>query len=102
MKKSDKHVMIPYSRFSALLRKFQLLGNVTDVVRGKLLKSKIVYRSYPTGSISGTINDSTFTFGIFGSLKISGYSRSRGYMPRTIIVDPKEAVGNISLIEILS
>lgn len=70
-------------------------GNVTDVVRGKLLKSKIVYRSYPTGSISGTINDSTFTFGIFGSSKYQITAEAEGYMPRTIIVDPKEAKGNM-------
>ena len=76
-------------------QEISVTGNVTDVVRGKLLKSKIVYRSYPTGSISGTINDSTFTFGIFGSSKYQVTAEAEGYMPRTIIVDPKEAVGNI-------
>ena len=76
-------------------QEISVIGNVTDVVRGKLLKSKIVYRSYPTGSISGTINDSTFTFGIFGSSKYQVTAEAEGYMPRTIIVDPKEAVGNI-------
>lgn len=76
-------------------QEISVIGNVTDVVRGKLLKSKIVYRSYPTGSISGTINDSTFTIGIFGSSKYQVTAEAEGYMPRTIIVDPKEAVGNI-------
>ncbi len=70
-------------------------GNVADVIRGKLIKSKIVYKSYPTGSISETFNDSTFTFGIFGSSKYQITAEADGYMPRTIIVDPKEAISNI-------
>jgi len=70
-------------------------GNVVDVARGKFLKSRIVYKSYPTGSISGTINDSTFTFQIFGSSKYQITAEAEGYMPRTVIVDPKEAVSNV-------
>jgi len=70
-------------------------GNVVDAVRGKLLKSKIVYKSYPTGSITGSMNDSTFTFQIFGSSKYQVTAESEGYIPRTIIVDPKEAISNI-------
>lgn len=70
-------------------------GNVADVIRGKLIKSKIVYKSYPTGSISETFNDSTFTFGIFGSSKYQITAEAEGYMPRTIIVDPKEAINNV-------
>lgn len=81
--------------FISPAQEITVTGNVTDVVRGKLLKSKIVYRSYPTGSISGTINDSTFTFGIFGSSKYQITAEAEGYMPRTIIVDPKEAKGNM-------
>lgn len=70
-------------------------GNVVDAVRGKLLKSRIVYKSYPTGSISGSMNDSTFTFQIFGSSKYQVTAEVEGYIPRTIIVDPKEAVNNV-------
>jgi OmpA-OmpF porin, OOP family len=70
-------------------------GNVVDPIRGKQLKSKIVYKSYPTGSISQTFNDSTFTFGIYGSSKYQVTAETEGYMPRTIIVDPKEAVNNV-------
>ncbi len=70
-------------------------GKVADVIRGKLIKSKIVYKSYPTGSISQTFNDSTFTFGIFGSSKYQITAEAEGYMPRTIIVDPKEAINNV-------
>jgi len=67
-------------------------GNVVDAVRGKLLKSKITYHSYPTGGISGSFNDSTYSFSIFGSAKYQVTAEAEGYIPRTIIVDPKEAV----------
>jgi OmpA-OmpF porin, OOP family len=67
-------------------------GNVVDAIRGKLLKSKISYHSYPTGGISGSFNDSTYSFSIFGSAKYQVTAEAEGYIPRTIIVDPKEAV----------
>lgn len=69
-------------------------GDVVDAVRGKKLKSKVVYKSYPTGGISGTMNDSTFSFSIFGSSKYQVTAEAEGYIPRTIIVDPKESLGN--------
>lgn len=70
-------------------------GNVVDAVLGKPLKGRIVYKSYPTGSISGSMNDSTFTFQIFGSSKYQVTAEVNGYIPRTIIVDPKEAINNV-------
>jgi len=70
-------------------------GDVIDAIRGKKLKSKVVYKSYPTGGISGTMNDSTFSFSIFGSSKYQVTAEAEGYIPRTVIVDPKEAKGNI-------
>ncbi len=78
-----------------LSQEITVKGNVVDPIRGKLLKSKIVYKSYPTGSISQTFNDSTFTFGIFGSSKYQVTAETEGYMPRTIIVDPREAINNV-------
>jgi OOP family OmpA-OmpF porin len=70
-------------------------GNVKDALRGKYLKSKISYHSYPTGGISGSFNDSTFTFSIFGSAKYQITAEAEGYIPQTVIVDPKEAVNNV-------
>lgn len=70
-------------------------GDVVDAVRGKKLKSKVVYKSYPTGGISGTINDSTFSFSIFGSSKYQVTAEAEGYIPRTVIVDPKQANSNL-------
>lgn len=66
-------------------------GNVVDAVRGKSLNAKIVYKSYPTGGISETFRDSTFTFLIFGSSKYQITAEAEGYIPHTVIVDPKEA-----------
>jgi OmpA-OmpF porin, OOP family len=70
-------------------------GDVADAVRGKLLKSKITYHSYPTGGISGSFNDSTYSFSIFGSAKYQITAEAEGYIPHTVIVDPKEAVNNV-------
>jgi OmpA-OmpF porin, OOP family len=70
-------------------------GDVKDAIRGKLLKSKISYHSYPTGGISGSFNDSTYSFSIFGSAKYQITAESEGYIPRTVIVDPKESANNI-------
>jgi hypothetical protein len=70
-------------------------GDVEDAIRGKLIKSKITYHSYPTGGISGSFNDSTYSFLIFGSAKYQVTAEAEGYIPRTVIVDPKEAVNNV-------
>lgn len=70
-------------------------GDIVDAIRVKLLTSKIVYRSYPTGGISGTFNDSTYSFQIFGSSKYQITAEAEGYIPRTVIVDPKDALGNV-------
>jgi len=62
-----------------------------DALTGKGLKSKMVYKSYPTGGISGTSLDSICSFSIFGSSKYSVTAEATGFLPRTILVDPKEA-----------
>lgn len=80
---------------AGLAQTITLKGNVKDAVKGKLLKSKITYHSYPTGGISGSFNDSTYSFEIFGSAKYQITADAEGYIPRTVIVDPKEAVNMI-------
>lgn len=67
-------------------------GKAVDALTGKGVKSKISYKSYPTGSISGSKTDSIYSFSIFGSSKYSVTAEAAGYLPRTILVDPKEAV----------
>lgn len=76
-------------------------GKALDALSGKGVKSKILYKSYPTGGISGSINDSTFSFGIFGSSKYSLTAEAAGFIPRTILVDPKEAIDQKILRDIL-
>jgi len=67
-------------------------GKAIDALSGKGIKSKISYKSYPTGSISGSKNDSAFSFSIFGSSKYSVTAEANGFITRTVVVDPKEAV----------
>src|SRR5579872_534955 len=69
-------------------------GKVKQAISGRGVASKIVYKSYPTGSLSGSFNDSTFSFSIFGSSKYQVTASAIGYIPRTVIVDPKEAKNN--------
>jgi len=44
-------------------------GKVKQAITGKGVVAKVIYKSYPTGSLSETFNDSTFSFSIFGSSK---------------------------------
>ena len=69
-------------------------GKVKQPISGKGVVAKIVYKSYPTGSLSGSFNDSTFSFSIFGSSKYQVTASAIGYIPRTVIVDPKESKNN--------
>ncbi len=96
-KMKKKLIVLIFSIWSAgaIAQEITVKGDVVDAVRGKKLKSKVVYKSYPTGGISGTMNDSTFSFSIFGSSKYQVTAEAEGYIPRTVIVDPKEASSNI-------
>jgi len=69
-------------------------GNVLDAINGKSVKANVRYKSYPTGGISGTFRDSTFSFTIFGSSKYQVTADAEGFIPQTIIVDPTESVNN--------
>jgi ribosomal protein L22 len=70
-------------------------GNVVDALGSKAIKAKIKFKSYPTGGITGNFNDSTFSFTIFGSSKYQITAEAEGYIPRTVIIAPKEAVNGI-------
>lgn len=65
-------------------------GNVSNAITHRGVKAKITYKSYPTGGISGTIQDSTFSFSIFGSSKYMVMAEAEGFIPMTVLVDPKE------------
>jgi OmpA-OmpF porin, OOP family len=69
-------------------------GKVVDALNNKGIKANIRYKSYPTGGITGRFTDSTFMFPIFGSSKYQITADAEGFIPRTVIVDPKESTGS--------
>jgi OOP family OmpA-OmpF porin len=69
-------------------------GKVKQAISGKGVASKVIYKSYPTGGITGSFNDSTFSFLIFGSSKYQVTASAIGYIPSTVIVDPKDSKNN--------
>jgi outer membrane protein OmpA-like peptidoglycan-associated protein len=66
---------------------------VREVATGRPVKAKVVYKSVPTGSISGTFNDSTYRFSIFGSSKYQVMASAPGYIPKAVLVDPAASAG---------
>ncbi|MBS1489263.1 MAG: OmpA family protein [Bacteroidetes bacterium] len=69
-------------------------GKVTQAITGRGVVARIVYKTYPTGSLSGHFTDSTFSFSIFGSSKYVITAEAEGHIPNAILVDPKEAVNH--------
>jgi outer membrane protein OmpA-like peptidoglycan-associated protein len=95
MRKTIYTFLLLFSIGSAVhAQQITVAGKALDGLTGKGVKSKISYKSYPTGGITGSFNDSTFSFGIFGSSKYSVTAEAANYIPRTILVDPKDAVGD--------
>ena len=70
------------------------VGKVTHALTGKGINAMIVYKSMPTGGITGRFRDSTFTFPIFGTAKYQITAEAKGFIPRTVIVDPKDIDAN--------
>jgi OmpA-OmpF porin, OOP family len=73
-------------------------GKVKEVASAKPVKAKIVYRSVPTGSMSGTFYDSLFQFSIFGASKYQLTATAENYIPKTILIDPKAFEGSNRII----
>jgi len=73
-------------------------GKVMDAITKKGIKAKIFYKSYPTGSITGRFNDSTFSFPIFGSSKYQITADAEGYITGTALVDPKDIDANSQVV----
>src|SRR5882672_1252595 len=74
------------------------IGKVTDLRTGKGVMAQISYKSMPTGGISGRFHDSTFTFPIFGTAKYQITATAKGFIPRTVIVDPKDIDANHNVV----
>jgi len=73
-------------------------GKVMDALTKKGVKAKIFYKSYPTGSITGRFNDSTFSFPIFGSSKYYITADAEGYLTGNALVDPRDIDSNRKVI----
>ncbi|MBS1681796.1 MAG: OmpA family protein [Bacteroidetes bacterium] len=69
-------------------------GKIREAITGKSLKAKIIYKSYPTGSLSQTFNDSIFAFSIFGSSKYVITATSPGHAQNGILISPEDAKDN--------
>ena len=95
MKKNILVLTVCLAANQLLAQELEVKGKVVSALSGKAVKAAIQYKSYPTGSITGRFNDSTFTFSIFGSSKYQITAESSGFLPRTVIVDPKEAMNGV-------
>lgn len=87
--------LVAYGSVQSQNAEITVKGKVKQAISGKGIASKVVYKSYPTGSLTGSFNDSTFSFSIFGSSKYQVTASAVGYIPCTVIVDPKESKNNI-------
>ena len=70
-----------------------LQGKVISAEDGKGVKARVTYKSVPTGGLSGSFNDSTYRFSVFGSSKYLIMATVEGYIPRTVLIDPKTFAG---------
>jgi OOP family OmpA-OmpF porin len=85
-----------YSQSSEII----VQGKVTQAITGKGVVAKVFYKSYPTGSLSGTFNDSTFSFSIFGSSKYFVTAEAPDHIKGGILVEPGNAKDNKIKIEL--
>ncbi len=87
---------ICYSQNSEII----VQGKVKQAISGKAIIAKVVYKSYPTGSLSETFNDSTFSFSIFGSSKYFVTAEAPDHIKGGILIEPEDAKGNRISVEI--
>jgi len=69
-------------------------GKVKQALSGKGVVGKVTYKSYPTGGLSETFNDSTFSFSIFGSSKYFITVEAPDHVKNGILITPQQAVDN--------
>lgn len=69
-------------------------GKVKQAISGKGVVGKVTYKSYPTGGLSETFTDSTFSFSIFGSSKYFVTAEAPDHVKNGILIVPEQAVDN--------
>lgn len=95
MKKLNTLVVLILLTTLSFAQEINVRGKVKQTVTGKGVVAKVVYKSYPTGGLSGTFNDSIFSFSIFGSSKYVITAEADGNIKTGILIDPKEAKDNL-------
>ncbi len=91
MKKTLLFLFLLASSF-AFAQTIKVQGKIVNALNNKPIKASIRYKSYPTGGISGMFTDSIYSFNIFGSSKYQITVEAEGFIDRTVIIDPKEAM----------
>jgi outer membrane protein OmpA-like peptidoglycan-associated protein len=69
-------------------------GKVMQAISRKGVVAKVVYKSYPTGSLTQTFNDSIFSFSIFGSSKYLVTAEAPDHVKNGILITPEDAEDN--------
>src|SRR5690348_14085610 len=69
-------------------------GKVKQALSGKGVVGKVTYKSYPTGSLSESFNDSVFSFSIFGSSKYFITVEAPNHVKNGVLIRPEQAVDN--------
>lgn len=92
-------IMLCSSKAFAQSGEILVSGVVREVATGKGIKARIVYKSVPTGSITGTFNDSTYHFSVFGSSKYQITVTADNYLPKAILIDPAQSVGTGAIVK---
>lgn len=77
----------------------EVRGVVREVATGKTVKARIAYKSIPTGSITGSFNDTTYRFSIFGSSKYQVTATAPNYIPKAILIDPNKLAGKGAIVQ---
>lgn len=84
------YVLLTLSAATAQVKEIPISGKVTDLATGKGIKARITYKSLPTGGLTGSFNDSSFRFAVFGTAKYQITAEAEGFLPRSVIIDPRD------------
>lgn len=90
MKHTILFLLLVLSLHASAQNEIVATGRILDAHSRKGIKALIQYSSMPTGGISGKFNDSTFTFGIFGTARYQIKVEATGYHSTVVTVDPKD------------
>lgn len=82
--------LLPLGFALAQVKEIPISGKVINLATGKGIKARITYKSLPTGGLTGSFSDSSFRFTVFGTAKYQITAEAEGFLPRSVIIDPRE------------